>query len=273
MTTPDDVKARVSAAYNRAADFYDHSANSFWDRFGRRTIERLDIPPGSRVVDLCCGSGASALPAAACVGPAGQVVAVDLAGELIRLGREKAHRLNLENVQFQVADMMALDAEAQRFDFVVCVFGIFFVPDKVAALRKMGSLVREPGTLAVTTWGAGVFEPVNSAYWNAIQRVRPELHRSFNPWDQLGDALSLRRLFETAGLPSADIVMEKGSHPIGSDQDVLALLMGTGYRGVIEQLSASEWTQVRDDVLTSMRTSGTKSVSVDVIYAATKRLW
>ena len=43
MATPDDAKAKATATYNAAADFYDDPANSFWDRFGRKTIERLRL--------------------------------------------------------------------------------------------------------------------------------------------------------------------------------------------------------------------------------------
>src|SRR5215207_9951471 len=76
---PQDPKARAAAAYNAAADLYDDPRLSFWDRFGRRTVERLDLAPGSMVLDLCCGSGASALPAAEQVGPGGRVLGVERA--------------------------------------------------------------------------------------------------------------------------------------------------------------------------------------------------
>lgn len=267
MATPDDVKARVSSAYNFAADYYDHAANSFWERFGRSTIDRLRIPPGARALDLCCGSGASALPAAQAAGSDGQVVAVDLAVELIRRGQAKAQRLNLTNVDFRVADLMALDEPEASFDFVVCVFGIFFVPDMVAALRQMWTFVRPGGTVAVTTWASGLFEPVNSAFWTAVQRVRPELFKSFNPWDRLGEPDLLRQLFGHAGLPPPEIDIDRSSHPIRGDEDVLALLMGSGYRGVIEQLSRSHWIRVRDEVMAEVRKSRTASINADVIYA------
>lgn len=267
MATPDDVKARVSSAYNFAADYYDHAANSFWERFGRSTIDRLMIPAGSRVLDLCCGSGASALPAAIASGPTGKVVAVDLAVELIRLGQAKAEQLGLTNVEFRVADILELDERKQSFDFVVCVFGIFFVPDMTAALRQMWSLVRPGGTVAVTTWGSGLFEPVNSAFWNAVQRVRPELYKSFNPWDRLGEPQLLDQLFEAAGLPAPTIELEQGSHPIEDERAVLALLMGSGYRGVIEQLSEAGRLRVQREVMASVRSPRLKSVNADVIYA------
>jgi len=52
MSIPDDAKAKAAAAYNAAADFYDDAANSFWERFGRRTIERLHLQPGARILDV-----------------------------------------------------------------------------------------------------------------------------------------------------------------------------------------------------------------------------
>jgi len=270
VKTPDDVKARVSAAYHSAADYYDHAGNSFWDRFGRRTVERLGVRPGANVLDLCCGSGASALPAAVAAGPAGRVLGVDLAPGLLELASAKARRLGLTNTEFRNADILALDDAKEAFDAVVCVFGIFFVPDLAQALRTMWSYARPGGRIAVTTWGAGVFEPVNSSFWEAVRRVRPELFKSFNAWDRLGEPDLLRRLFDEAGLPAPEIVLEPGSHPLPTDDDVLALILGTGYRGIVDQLSASEWDRVREDVLAPIRSSVATTVQVDVLYAT---LW
>src|SRR5262245_47743217 len=207
MTTPDDVKARVASAYNSAADYYDHPANAFWDRFGGRTVERLRIAPGARVLDLCCGTGASALAAARAVGASGQVVAVDLAEELIRLGRGRARQLGLGNVDFRVADVLDLDLEPDSFDVVCCVFGVFFIPDMAGAVRRMWSFVRDGGRLAVTVWGSRLFEPVNTLFWDAIRRVRPELYKSFNPWDRLGETSLVRELFDEAGVLLAEVVL------------------------------------------------------------------
>src|SRR5262252_6681002 len=107
MATPDDVKARTAAAYNAAADRYDDPANTFWERFGRGTVERLGLAAGERVLDVCCGSGASALPAAGMVGPHGSVHGVDLCDNLLALGRAKARARGLANVEFQTGDLLA----------------------------------------------------------------------------------------------------------------------------------------------------------------------
>jgi ubiquinone/menaquinone biosynthesis C-methylase UbiE len=266
MATPEDVKARVASAYNRAADFYDHAGNAFWERFGSQTVERLQLPGGDQILDLCCGSGASALPAAQAVGPGGRVVGVDLADELLRLAREKAAARDLTNVEFRQGDVMALDFPRASFDAVICVFGVFFIPDMAAAMGEMWSFVRPGGRLAITTWGQGLFEPANDAFWRAVQSVRPDLYKSFNPWDRLGEPRLVEELFQSTGARPS-VTLERASHVIRDEADVDALLLGTGYRGTMEQLSAGDQAIVRASVVTAIRASTTPEINTDVIYA------
>jgi SAM-dependent methyltransferase len=71
--------SRLRQHYGSAADHFDDVRLSFWDRYGRLTVERLQLPAGVSVLDVGCGTGASALPAARSVGPTGKVIGVDLA--------------------------------------------------------------------------------------------------------------------------------------------------------------------------------------------------
>ena len=89
---------------------------------------------------------------------------------------------------------------AASFDAVVCVFGIFFVPDMPAAIRALVRCAKPGGTIAVTTWGPRLFEPMNTVFWNAVRAVRPDLDRSFNPWDRISDPAAVRALFADAGV-------------------------------------------------------------------------
>lgn len=97
--------------------------------------KRLDLSPGAQVLDVCCGSGASAIPSAETVGPNGFVLGVDLAENLLELARRKAGQRGLNNVEFRTGDLLDLKLPESGFDAVVCVFGIFFVPDMSAAVR------------------------------------------------------------------------------------------------------------------------------------------
>ena len=71
-----ETHRRIAATYGAAADTFD--SLPFWHHFGCRTVQRLNLQPGARVLDLCCGTGASALPAAEAVGPSGSVLGVDV---------------------------------------------------------------------------------------------------------------------------------------------------------------------------------------------------
>jgi ubiquinone/menaquinone biosynthesis C-methylase UbiE len=81
------AKLKAATAYNAAADHFDDGPLAFWDRYGRGTIERLRLKPRAVVLDVGCGSGASAIPAGKAVGPHGHVIGVDLAERLLAMAR------------------------------------------------------------------------------------------------------------------------------------------------------------------------------------------
>jgi ubiquinone/menaquinone biosynthesis C-methylase UbiE len=265
-----DAKAKASRTYNSASDFYDDPANTFWERFGRKTIERLQLNSGARILDVCCGSGASALPAAEIVGEQGSVLAIDLAENLLELGRKKAILLGLRNIEFQVGDLLNLHFESQ-FDAVVCVFGIFFVPDMTAAVRELWRFVIPGGSLAITTWGPRFFEPATTAFWNSVREVRPDLYKGFNPWDRICDRVSLMTLLNEAGITQASIEEEAGTHLIDSPESWWAAVLGTGYRGTVDQLSPTECGKVREKNFKYIAQSGLQFVEANVVYAIAKK--
>ena len=267
MTTLEDAKTKAATTYNTAADFFDHPANTFWGRYGRRTVERLQLAPGARVLDVCCGSGASAIPAAEIVGPTGSVTGVDLAENLLELARTKAKQSRLENVEFRFGDMTNLPFEDERFDAVVCVFGIFFVPDMQAALIELKRVLRTGGKLAITTWGPRFFEPATSAFWNSVRSVRPDLQKGFNPWDRISEVDDLRSLLVSAGLTDMEIVAEADAQPLNSPEDWWAAVMGSGYRGTVDQLSPEERERVRTENMAFIHKAALQSLEANVVYA------
>jgi ubiquinone/menaquinone biosynthesis C-methylase UbiE len=273
MNELEAAKAKAAAAYNAAADYFDHPVSSFWHRFGRETVARLDLRPGACVLDVCSGSGGSALPAAERVGPKGRVIAVDLAERLIALAASKAQSKGLDTIEFRVADMLVLGYPDDAFDAVICVFGVFFVPDMTGAVRELWRMVRPCGRLAITTWGPDLFEPANSAFWNAIRQERPDLFRGFNPWDRISQPAGLHEMLAAAGVSDVDIAAEAGRHPLQSPDDWWAIAMGSGYRGTLAQLDPETFSRVRETNLSLLRASGATSIETNVLYAvATKKL-
>jgi ubiquinone/menaquinone biosynthesis C-methylase UbiE len=266
------AQARAAFTYNAAADTYDASPLGFWDYFGRRTIELASLPQASRVLDVCCGAGASALPAAEAVGPTGHVIGVDLAKQLLELARAKAAQRGLSNVEFEVGDMLSLRFPVASFDAVVCVFGIFFVPDMAKAVSELWNRIRPGGKLAVTTWGRNFCEPANNAFWCSIKNVRPNLYKGFNPWDRIDNPASLKNILDEAGVASPKISAENRLHPISSAEDWWAIVLGSGYRGTIEQLTQAERDKVKEANLAFIRNENISVVETNVLYARATKL-
>jgi SAM-dependent methyltransferase len=218
-------------------------------------------------LDVCCGSGASAIPAAEVVGPAGSVIGIDLAENLLALARAKAAGRGFRNTEFRNGDMMNLQVPPAHFDAVVCVFGVFFVDDMAAAVRSLWKAVRPGGKLAITTWGPRLFEPANTVFWDTIRDVRPDLYKGFHPWDRVCDPPSLLALLREGGVEEAEAAAELGEHQVASPEGWWLTVLGSGYRGTIEQLDAAQRDRVRAANLNYIRQSRVGSVETNVVYA------
>jgi SAM-dependent methyltransferase len=258
----EDLKAAAAAAYAAAADHFD--ALPFWDRHGRRTVDRLDPRPGERMLDACCGTGASALPAAHRVGPHGSVLGVDLSEPALALARAKAGEQRLSNVEFRVADVESADLRPRRFDAVVCVFGVFFLPDMVAGLRRLWRLVRPGGRLAVTVWGPRLSEPATAEFWAAVGDERPGLVGGFHPWTRVTEPSALADLLAEAG---AEAPTEAGVHPLASPADWWTIVLGTGYRSTVARLDPEAAERVRAANLARVEALDIREVETNVVYA------
>lgn len=271
MATSISPQVQLEKTYNAAADHYDHPAVSFWDRFGRRTIERLTITRGMNVLDVCCGMGGSAFPAAERVGSSGHVMGVDLAQNLLNKGIKRAAERGMTNIEFRRAALEDLPFEDQSFDAVVCVFGIFFVPDLHAAVRALWRLVRPAGFLAITIWGAKMFEPADGTFWEAVRRADPELLKSIKPWNKIVEPEPLRALLIECGVTDPEVVEEPGRHPLKSPEDWWTIVLGSGYRSTVEALAPAARELVKVATIEAVRRQKIAEIRADVIYAIARR--
>ena len=271
LTITDPVKLKAATAYNAAADHFDDEALGLWAKYGRRSVARLALPSGATVLDVGCGTGTSAIPAAENVGPKGKVIAVDLADRLLAIARRKAVARNLENIEFRHGDMENLEYPDQHFDAVICVFAIFFVQDVAKQIRELWRMVRPNGQLAITTWGPRVWEPGSTGWWAAVKELRPDLHAAFNPWDRIADSASLRKLFTKAGIAEPAIVAEDGRQKLRSPEDWWTMVLGSGYRWTVDQMEPEMAERLRNANLAWIRSHNVTSVETNVIYAVARK--
>ena len=119
---------------------------------GELAMDRLELQPGQRVIDLGCGSGRTTLELAARVGPGGEVAGVDISAEMLARGRERAARVGTGNVAFVHADVQVHELGEARFDAAYSRFGVMFFADPVAAFANIRRALRPRGVLSFVSW-------------------------------------------------------------------------------------------------------------------------
>ena len=253
--------------YNAAADHYDDRVNSFWSRCSQRTLERLAPRAGARLLDAGCGTGAFSLPAASAVGPTGLVVGQDLARGLLTRARRKAGASGLRNVVFEERDAFDGRNDPRTFDAAVSIFSLFFAADMIAAIRALSARVRPAGTIAVTVWAPGVFEPAASAFWSSVASIRPGLRPAMLPWDRVSQPAALHAILASAGVTAIEVVTEPGAQALETPEGWWRVALGSGFRGVIDALSPLERERVLDDTIERLRRANVQSIKVDAVYA------
>ena len=117
---------------------------------GEALVVRLGITPGTRVLDLGCGDGTTALPAARL---GAEVLGVDIAGNLVAAGNQRAQAEGLGNCRFQEGDASRLDDLADdSFDLVVSIFGAMFAPRPFDVAKEMVRVTRPGGRIVMGNW-------------------------------------------------------------------------------------------------------------------------
>src|SRR3954469_2735251 len=120
---------------------------------GNALVETLGITPGLDVLDLGCGDGTTALPAAQL---GANVLGVDIARNLVEAGNARAQSLGLTNCKFQEGDASDLsDLADDSFDLVVSIFGAMFAPKPFDVAKEIVRVTRPGGRIVMGNWIPG----------------------------------------------------------------------------------------------------------------------
>jgi SAM-dependent methyltransferase len=138
-------KTWMAGDYDRFSRYMEDGARQYY--------ERLDIPPGARLLDIGCGSGQLTLMAAR---DGFITTGVDIAENLIERARERAAAECL-NARFEIGDAEALPFEDASFDVVVSLIGAMFAPRPELVARELLRVCAPGGTIAMANWTASGF--------------------------------------------------------------------------------------------------------------------
>ena len=117
---------------------------------GEALVEKFGITKGLKVLDLGCGDGTTAIPAAQ---RGADVLGVDIASNLVAAGNKRAKELGLANCRFQEGDASDMKGVPDRsFDLVVSIFGAMFAPKPFDVAKEMVRVSRPGGRIVMGNW-------------------------------------------------------------------------------------------------------------------------
>jgi SAM-dependent methyltransferase len=117
---------------------------------GAALVQRIGISKGLKVLDLGCGDGTTALPAAKL---GAEVLGVDIARNLVEAGNRRAAKQGLRNITFREGDAITLEGIPDRaFDMVVSVFGAMFAPKPHEVAKSMVRVTKPGGRIVMGNW-------------------------------------------------------------------------------------------------------------------------
>ncbi len=178
---------------------------------GEALVEKIGVQRGQKVLDLGCGDGTTALPAAKL---GAEVLGVDIARNLVEAGNKRAVEEGLSNLRFQEGDASNLQGIPDHaFDLVVSIFGAMFAPRPFDVAKEMVRVTKPGGRIVMGNWipndptlvaqilkiSANYTPPppegfVSPMTWGVEDQARGALHQSGSAGRQNHDSSAIRSL-------------------------------------------------------------------------------
>ncbi|HET9209657.1 MAG TPA: ubiquinone/menaquinone biosynthesis methyltransferase [Thermoanaerobaculia bacterium] len=170
-----DMFAGVAPRY----DFLNHLLSASLDVvWRRRAAAALGLPPGSPVLDLCCGTGDQAT---ALRRRGARVAAADFCVPMLAIARHKFARTDAPRPAALAADALSLPFPDRHFAGATVSFGLRNVADLDAALRELARVLRPEGKLVVLDATIPSWPPLRRLYLFYFLRLLPWIGRLVSP--------------------------------------------------------------------------------------------
>lgn len=141
MSTP------VQQEYSRLAPIYDRRWTNYVDRSIQATLNRLNIEPNSRILDLGCGTG-SLFQSLLDVVPEAELLGLDLSTEMLDIAREKLP----DSIELVVGSADNLPFADESFNLVISTSAFHYFPNPVSVITEAKRVLKTNGRLVITDW-------------------------------------------------------------------------------------------------------------------------
>jgi ubiquinone/menaquinone biosynthesis C-methylase UbiE len=209
-----------------------------------KPLDELALPKGTRILDVGCGWGDTAIRLARMTGPKGYVLGVDCVDQFLEKARKDAAAAGLANVEF-----VATDVETHPFsdDFEFCFsrFGMMFFNNPVAAMRNIQRALKPGGKLMFIVWRRREDNPWVNVPRDVVLQFLPEPGedaRTCGPGPfSMADPDTVTRQLEIAGFSNIEFDRTDGPVTVGeSTANAIDFQLAIGPAGEIFREAGEE---------------------------------
>jgi ubiquinone/menaquinone biosynthesis C-methylase UbiE len=238
-----DLEQRQRARAVWSAGDFDAIADRIW-QVGDDLVQRVGVNDGDIVLDVACGTGNAAIPAAVA---GGKVTGLDITPELFEDGRRRAAEAGVE-IEWVEGDAEELPFEDESFDVVLSTFGCMFAPNHEVAAAEIARVLRPGGRLGVAAWRP---EGSIGQFFMTIAKHAPAPPPGFQPPPLWGVRDHVESLFSST--PVAVTFEDAAAHFHFDSVEHMFEEYATKFGPVVVLREALEaeggWDALRDDML------------------------
>ncbi len=237
-------------------------------------LARHRHPEGARVLDVGCGFGDSTQRIAGSVGPRGEVLGVDCAGNFVRAATQEAGRAGVGNASFFEADVQ-LDDLRGPYDFAFSRFGTMFFMMPGAALRNIRKALKPGGELTMIVWRRREENPWLHEAELRVREIVPvvahedtdQVHCGPGPFSMAGPDM-VSTMLRSAGYDRIAFERFDADICIGRDlAEAIEFAMALGPAGEIIRLAGEEGEKRKPEVVAALRETLSRYARNDGVWA------
>lgn len=248
--------------FDAAAADFDALGRHLWGPIGVALVAATRPASGDRVLDACCGTGASAIPAAHAVGATGRVDAVDLSAPMIEIVNLTA--ASLPQLHGHAADVLGWPGG--DYDVVQAALGIFFFPDLAAGTRRLIECARPGGRVGFTIWRDGAMELPGDHLARAVNAVTgaPIPTRKPHLIHRISNAAGYAAWLSELGLADVEVIIDERRLALTDDLAWL-IITGSGYRASIAGLPVDQVSAIHERYLAGLAADGITEIDATTL--------
>ncbi|XKE46992.1 methyltransferase domain-containing protein [Halomonas organivorans] len=236
---------------------YQHILMNGLSYHSRVILEDLEIEPGTRILDVGCGWGDTAIQLARMTGPRGEVLGIDCVESFLEDARRRAEQAGVDNVSFVAADVERYPFRSE-FDLCFSRFGMMFFEHPVAAMRNIHKALRPGGELIFIVWRDIEANPWLGLPKRVVLDFLPppgEGARTCGPGPfSMADPEVVRQQLEIAGFEDIGFDREDGPVEVGdSVEEAMRFQLALGPAGEVFREAGEEAERQRPEIEAALR--------------------